>query len=302
MGQQCTTPVDNDSSSVKRIADSLSHGDTADEYEELQKMSFMKKSQRNIQQVTPTGGGLENVNVRKTTSTPSLGGYSPPQQSPPRLSLRTVTGESGDTNAPKNELRKANAPGAFGVISRIATTMTVNEELKVDHDARIINQLKDHEGDRRKDPNKHFVRNRWGALKNNLSDVVLAEKRRTLRGGQFVTVDEQGDVISDDEKRLGGISEGNEDSQTSTAQQAALPAYSQNKRGSFSESRFAHNAKAARSGVNPAKMRRLRSQMMRGGSVKRLNSRKNGLGGGGGTGSTKTIKGINGGEAIGEIG
>ena len=87
--------------------------------------------------------------------------------------------------------------------------------------------------DRLQRPGDHFVRNRWGKLKHNLSDVVLAEKRRTMRGGQFVTVDEEGAVCSDDEN----AGQGGGSPLQGEQQQQQQTSYSQNKRGSFSESR-----------------------------------------------------------------
>jgi len=86
-------------------------------------------------------------------------------------------------------------------------------------------------------PGQHFVRNRWGALKNNLNDVVLAEKRRTVRGGMTVTVDEDGDVCSDEENK-GGKGGGGSPANNGQAQAAMHnKARSNPNRGSFSDSR-----------------------------------------------------------------
>ena len=142
-------------------------------------------------------------------------------------------------------------------MQKIASSFNVTEELKVDHDARIKEQLKTDDVDTYKGTSSGYTRNKWGALKTNLSDVVLAEKRKSIRDGVAVMVDENGKVTTakEEEARASGVG-GREGVGSSGGEGASLAEVIRQKtRGSFSESRFAINAKhrKAKSSMNVAK-------------------------------------------------
>ena len=83
------------------------------------------------------------------------------------------------------------------------------------------------------DNKKKYQRNRWGALKQNLSDVVLSEQRRTFREGKMVIVTEDGTQRSPtaEEKNLEGSPINTDRSVEESARQRP--------RISFTDSRFA---------------------------------------------------------------
>ncbi|GMH84734.1 hypothetical protein TrVE_jg5252 [Triparma verrucosa] len=81
-----------------------------------------------------------------------------------------------------------------------------------------------------------FARNRWGALKSNLTDVMVAEQRRTYRGGKMVVVEESGieRPANSAEMKLGPSSPG----QQEVTSNDLASHHRTKKKLSFSESRF----------------------------------------------------------------
>lgn len=85
----------------------------------------------------------------------------------------------------------------------------------------------------------HFARNRWGALKSNLTTVMVAEQRRTFREGKMIVVEESGveRPANSAEIKLGPSSPGQEDRQQGGGNDN-MAHHRTKKKLSFSESRF----------------------------------------------------------------
>jgi hypothetical protein len=89
MGASCTSPVDEEGHSVKRIANSLSQDKANDEYAEMQRQSFAKSNRNLTGAVVPVGG--EGGGVMKMSSSPTMNEdgavVGVKKKQPPRLSL-----------------------------------------------------------------------------------------------------------------------------------------------------------------------------------------------------------------------